>query len=431
MTEQHGDELRELRAMNPSTDATAPRELRDRVWSIPGRSSPLRRTAWLAAAASALVIGAVGVSTTLDPFGARGPVPLTRPASGEIAPPVNLGDGARAVGQGAADPSSSAVDMVQDASRDAALFWGNRARFTLPVFDAKSGTATVYALDAAPRFNADAIMRAAGIFGVSGDAVPNEYGGGWRVGMDDWTGPSVSLNPWGGGEMMYNSGTGDPLSGCLMRAGAEKQIEDWDARYAECRDSVPMPTEQQAHDAMDLVLRAFDIDADEVLIEILGDEYTWDGTLTIRALRVVDGMATSLAVYVTVSSDGIVSANGPIGDIVSLGSYKIVSPAEAARRLNNSAFAPSFPEYSSPRGLWPQPAIASEPPSTPAPAPAPGSAIPWSIAEYRILSARLGLGTVYGPDGLMYVTPAYEFTDDQGNRWSVTALDEEHLATRQ
>ncbi|MFC7766373.1 hypothetical protein [Leucobacter soli] len=67
--EANTDEVRRLRAQNPSLDANAPEALRRRVEGIPSQESATGRRAWLAVAAAAVVVGMVG---TAFAFGSRG-----------------------------------------------------------------------------------------------------------------------------------------------------------------------------------------------------------------------------------------------------------------------------------------------------------------------------------------------------------------------
>ena len=117
---------------------------------------------------------------------------------------------------------------------------------------------------------------------------------------------------------------------------------------------------------------------------------------------------------------------GQAGALVALGDYEILSADDAAARLNGSAFQPTMVS-------WGETGVVSdevwEPATTPPAVPAAGSAVPWAIAEYEIVSARLGLATVYAPDDTRYLAPAYEFTDSAGNVWSVIAIAEGALVT--
>ncbi|WP_341946295.1 sigma factor [Microbacterium sp. LWH11-1.2] len=120
----------------------------------------------------------------------------------------------------------------------------------------------------------------------------------------------------------------------------------------------------------------------------------------------------------------IMYASGPTGEIVSLGSYAVVSPAEAGERLSDPAFSARM--VSSPDYLSVPPASLTAPPE----APQPGSAVPWKVVDREIVSVRLGLALL--PDEMnqhRYLVPTYEYTAVDGTVWSVIALDEDELDT--
>lgn len=419
-----------LRAADPGAGAHAPHDLHRRIAEIPdhdARQAPMHRRTWFAAAAAAVAIAAAGIGFALSPTNGTEVVALTRPAPDEIAPAVRLG------GESTSDSREASVDPqvsgVQGLSLGFAYWggWGGRQHFTVPAFDTSSAETTVYALDGSSSFVPETVSRAAQILGVPGDLVPNEYGGGWSVG-DGWSGrPVVSLNSWGGSEIWFNSGLRDPVSECVEQTtdATPPPGMDWESIYQECRRTTPQPDPEQAGAWMGIVLDAFGIDEDDVTIEILDDEFKFENTLTVLASRVADGMATPISIHMIMSHEGIISAGGSLGDLLPLGGYRIVSPAAAAERLNTSAYSPDFAYDNWSASSMPTPDF--EPPSEPAPLPAAGSPIPWSVTEHEIVSARLGLSTVRGIDGVVYVVPAYEFTDSSGNRWSVIALAEEEL----
>lgn len=433
----HDDDLRALRANDPGAGARAPQELRERVDGIPSERMPVRR-GWLVVAAAVVVAGVIGAGFAFAPRSGVETVALTTPAPGEIAPPIMTGaDGAAAGASGPARGGAGESRLTSGAaegrmpSADGFLgggygggYWG-RQRFTVPAFDDSRGEATVYALDGASRFSAETLAGIAASLGVAGEPVAEEHGGGWRVGAADYSGPQVSLAPWSGGQVWYSSGDSGPFWRCVDAARAENPESDGDAVQEGCLAATPPATEDQAREGMSTFLRVLGVDEDAVRVEIDHDGKDFERTLTASASYVVEDMAVPAQFSVTVSSEGLVWASGSIGGLVSLGSYDIVSPAEAAERLNTSAFSPDLtytPPVDTDPGMW-------EPLTEPAPVPEAGSPVPWPIAEREIVSARLGLTTVYDPDSLVYVIPAYEFTDAEGNRWSVIALAEDELDT--
>lgn len=427
------DDLRALRALDPAAAARAPESLRQRVAVLGTRDEPgasggggssrgARRGRWLAPVAAASLVVATAASVfALGSGGVAGPdavMALTMTAPGRIAPPVHLGASA----SGSAPEHGKATSAATTDAYAMSLPWpyGGRQRFTAPRLDGTSGEADVYVVDGASRYSAEEAARIAAALGVPGDPVATGDGG-WTVGSYD-AGGTVGLSPWNGTTVNYSGGLPDPFDDCMIRLSGSGLMDGTTAQ-AQCAVEVPPPTEEQARAALSAFLAAVGIDEDDVSIGVAASEKE-SSVLTAVASRAVDGMATPVTISVAVSAGGIVWGSGTIGDLVPLGEYTIVSPAEAAERLNTSAFSPE--RSYEPGILVAQPAI-GVPPTQPPARPEAGSKVPWPIAEHRIVSVRLGLSTVSSDDGVLYVVPAYEFTDSEKGRWSVTALDEDDL----
>lgn len=430
----HDDDLRALRAHDPASGTTAPDALRERVAALAaapetalGPPRRTRRRGWLVAAAAVVAVAAVGGAFMLTPHDSVETVALTTPAPGEIAPPIGSGVGTGDTrANGGAMPRDAEFQLNGDVRAGWGGWWGHQ-RFVTPAFDDTAGAAHVYALDRAQYVTAETLARIATALGVPGEPSPSEYGEGWWMGAPKESEPSLSIDPWNGGQVHYWSGVPDPVQRCVEAATADDPEPDWQSAYEQCRIETPRPTEQQVRDAMSAFLDALGIDESTVSVTVDDEEGEFSsGTYTARAARIVDGVAAPVWIWVAVSTEGLLHATATIGDIVSLGEYDIVSPAEAAARLNTSAFPPELTFFARSDGDAEMP-IAEE--NRIDPVPEPGSAVPWSITEHEIVSARLGLTTVFGSYGTFYVVPAYEFTDAEGNRWSVIALAEEELDT--
>lgn len=437
--EDHARELDALRALDSNARAEAPAALRRRIAGIPDQAptGPMDRRTWFAAAAAAVAIAAAGAGFALTPHSDTGIVALTRPAPGEIAPAVQAAEasGLQSGGAAALGPARVAPD-VASLSPQAGVgvlggywgWWGGRQHFTVPDFDTSDDQAAVYVLDGLPYFNIETLTGIAAKFGVSGNPVPNEYGGGWTIGDGMSGAPVLSLSSWGRSEIWFSSGHQSPVYECMTKIMEDSDSSGmtWDTAQAECQLATPQPTEAQAREWMGVVLDAFGVEDDDVTVEVFDESLEYESTLTVIASRVVNGMAMPSSIYMNVSHEGIINAGGQLGSLVSIGTYPIVSPAAAAERLNTSVFSPDLSYIEEPAaGI-----LESEfvPPAAPAPIPAAGSPIPWGVVEHEIVSARLGLTSVFGADGTSYIVPAYEFTDTQGSRWSVIALAEESLA---
>lgn len=394
-----GDEdLRSLRDMDPAGGVAAPDSLRAKVKgfaddaSEESRAPRTRRRSWaLPVAAAGIAVAAFGAGAVVAPGfatpAATAPiVALETPAPDEIAAPVVLGATETADEHGAATEMSASLPWPYPARR----------HFTSPSFSDEPGHATAYYVDREPP-SPDNVAAIAHALGVP-DPVAQPDG--------SWATPGSAGSPGmtlAGSYFSYYDGPGDPVKTCMN-----------ESTYEECVANVPKPTEQQARGSMSSLLSAVGIDEDDVQVRV---DDSQPGALTVIASRVVDGMATPVVISATVTAQGLSFASGEIGDIVELGTYDVVSPKEAARRLNSSAFAPTQTDGDA--VIVPAGAGASGPNSFP---PSPDSAIPWGVSEHRIVSARLGLSTVNTVSGDTYVVPAYEFTDSEGHTWSVLAL---------
>ncbi|WP_040165209.1 hypothetical protein [Microbacterium gorillae] len=149
-------------------------------------------------------------------------------------------------------------------------------------------------------------------------------------------------------------------------------------------------------------------------------------SVSVTAALIVADNVTEVTAHMDITAGGIEHASGNTGSIVSLGDYAIISPAAAAVRLADPAFPlrqTAWPESDESMGV---PDVA---PTAPAPVPAAGSAVPWSILEREIVAVRLELTLVVSSDGVTYLAPAYEFTTSDGTSWGVIALEETDLDT--
>lgn len=449
------DDIERMRNLDPAADAEPPASLRERVAEISAADAPAVRRAprWLtpvaAAAAVAVALGGgylAGVRTgSAEPAGltvAQGGtvVPVATGSAADPAAPVSLGgtsdSGAAALTAGGAQSESSAAFSAADSSqRVSPWHYSNGRRFAVPTLGDAATRATVYALDGRAQYSAADAERMAAALGVAGTAYQETPENGWTVGTDDWasTDPAFHLYPSGGGEVSYRSGAVDPHSGCWASIapqygyaeGKDLSEEQWqaiDTATQACVAATPMPTEQQARDALSTFLSATGVD--ESLTSVTVDVQEDARIISAVAARVVDGNATVVTSQVTVSEKGLLWANGQSAPVVSLGEYDIVSPSEAAARLNDPVFAPAYAVSTASEVDVDQ----YDPPATEPPAvPAPGAKVPWGITEFEISSARLGFALMTSIHDERFLAPAYEFTDTEGNVWSVLALAESEI----
>lgn len=106
------------------------------------------------------------------------------------------------------------------------------------------------------------------------------------------------------------------------------------------------------------------------------------------------------------------------GSSESLGSYPVISEVEAVERLGDPRFAGTV------LGKTQQEPQAEAGPVT---EPVPGGPLAWPVEDVTIRSAALIDVRYTLPDGAVLLVPAYDLTDDDGNSWTVMAVDEELL----
>ncbi|WP_133192782.1 hypothetical protein [Microbacterium sp. TPD7012] len=430
-----GDEIRALESADPAAAATASADLHDRISRIPTATTPVPagrgRPRWLVPlAASAAVAAAIG-GAYIWGSGGIAVSPSTTPIAVETGTPADPARPIHLYGDGSGGALSQSVEMQVGGRVEPSVGVGfgwdrptGRNRFLLPTLDTASTQADVFVVDPAAQTTAEDAGRMAAALGLSGDARPSDLDGGWVVG--DYAGAYFGLQLWG--EAYFQSGIPDALSVCERSAtdlhGRDKMNDDGTWAFGQemirCMADTPPPSDELVQESVSLFLSALGIDETATQITLTPDGS--DHTTTATAALIVENNVTEIVARVTVSAQGIMYASGPTGEIVSLGSYAVVSPAEAGERLSDPAFSARM--VSSPDYLSVPPASLTAPPE----APQPGSAVPWKVVDREIVSVRLGLALL--PKDVnqhRYLVPTYEFTAADGTVWSVIALGEDEL----
>lgn len=390
-----------------------------------------------AAVAGVLVVGAGGYALGA---GALGPAASSADAGSTVATalaPIELGGAPSEQSESAADAAAPTLETLGSGARASADmassgFWGGRSVFHQEGLPTAGGSAEAWAYDAAGVFSKETARRVADALGVEGD-VREEYGS-YAVGSADWTGPSVSLQPDGLASVSYNDPAKDPW-GCVLATPTEEGGGDTGADPADCREpelGAP-PAADAAVDALRGTLD--DLGVDLGGYEVVADEQGLDGdaprTTTVSAYEVVDGRRTGTSWSATYSGAGLSSLYGGLAPRVALGTYDVVSPAEAVERLGDPRFASGGPVAWARDGVEILPEIGPAPeeeatPTVP-PTVAEGSAFAWPVQDVTITDAQLGSAVQYQPDGAAVLVPAYELTDEDGSTWSVVAVVDDRL----
>lgn len=374
------------------------------------------RRRWFTPAAAAAAAAIVGVSGYAVGAGAAGGGVSDSAESAEsAAAPIQLGGPQQAGGaEVAASDTAEATSMdplAKYSARGAVAdsMWGGpgRSSFTASGLSTAERSATAYGLDAVSASTAERLTQVAAALGMSG--TPELKDGAWMLSAD--------------GKELFAS-----LDAQLGLYFYDQTRSPWCEGCAEPRPE-DAPSGDEAIAALKDLLVA--IGEDPTQFEYTAP--TWEGAVTgmAAANRVVDGQSTDLAFNLELTKDGVSSFSGPLAGVVDLGTYPVVSEQEAFERLSDSRFG----GY---RTSWPENPVvmaaeASEdptqwvPPTEPPPAPEAGARLAWGVEDVEIVSARLGLGQQWQPDGTVVLAPSYEFTDADGGTWSVIAVADDLL----
>jgi len=395
-----------------------------------------------AAAAAVLVVGSggyalgAGRTPTADVQGAA-PVISLNGDGGEAA----LGD---ASGAGPALGGAESLVGQQDAARSSSPYggWWGRTVFTESGLSGAAGRAQSWALDPSSTFSEATAAAAAQALGMSGS--PTLRDGSWQVGSTDGSGPSLGLSPDGQGTLSYYDPSVDPW-GCLPADTATSSSDGSDPsiepREQECseRDLGPAPGTDAAKARLSEVLAALGVDVStyELVAEDYGDEQ-WS---YVSAFQVIDGQRTGVTWSASLTGAGLSSLYGSTAEVVSLGEYDVVSPAEAVARLGDPRFGASggYPYIAEgTAGIAEDGGTAVMPapdaPDGPDPAeptlptvPGAGTSFSWPVQEIQITGARLGVAMNWQADGAVVLVPTYELTGADGSTWTVIAVADDAL----
>lgn len=372
-----------------------------------------RLTGWPARAAAVAVVALA--------VGGGGGYALGASGGGPDAGAPAFADGADASDAAPEDLSTLGLDLAAEGAADEGAGggriaadmgfggWFGRTVFSAEGLSTEPSSARAWALDATGVSQA-AAEAAAEALGVSG-AARLEYGT-WVVGSQDGTGPSVSLSADGTGSLSF----WNPTKEVWWCDGGDTCAE---------RDLGPAPTGDAALDVLRAQLVALGADpADfELTVDGAGDPtYTY-----VTAHQVVEGRRTGLSWSATLTGAGLSSLYGFTGRLVDLGTYDVVSPAEAVARLNDPRFSSGVGLLRAAEGAIleaPEMLVPDGVPPTPV---QPGASFSWPVQFLTVTQARLGLTVVTGASGAAALVPAYELTASDGAVWSVVAVAETHL----
>lgn len=411
--------------------------------------APLRVAA---AVAGVLAVGAGGYA--LGNAGTRGGTGTQQADAAIVLDESAVSDAAPSEADAAAGPARAGTSTGPG-------YWGARIVFHGDGLSTDGGSAPAWAYDAAGVFSADTARRAAAALGVAGEA-REEYGA-FVVGPSDYTGPVLTIqpdglasvsftdptkDPWACGEATAEPGPAEPAPADAPDSGAASDGAASDGAIPP--DAPCQPKDQGAAPGADAATASFrdllaGLGLDPSSFEFEAQPETTDTAATwLDAYEVVDGQRTGNTWTAGFVATGVYTLNGPLAPLVPIGTYDVVSPAEAVARLGDPRFGAGYGPIAMEDAVAPGARVdagaeaaadgsadssVSSPADTPTVPATVGadSPIAWPVADVTITGARLGAAVSYQPDGAAVLLPAYELTDADGNSWSVVAVVDSRL----
>jgi hypothetical protein len=192
---------------------------------------------------------------------------------------------------------------------------------------------------------AEQIQQLAAAFGVSGDAVelPADMGGGWTVGPNDGSAPSVTvaadaMQSWWFSPAWQTEGRGI-VDDCALYPAGDPAADPTTAGQPVCEPAQPpagIPTADEAEASALALLTSLGGDPAGYELETYADE--WSASVT--AFLVLDGVRTNLAFNVGYGEEGAITwAGGFLAAPQRGADYPRIGVGAAIERLNDQANA--------------------------------------------------------------------------------------------
>lgn len=410
------------------------------------------RSRRFALAAAALLIGlsACGDDT-------KSATPLSSPAGSPVV--IEFGNSS---GGGSAEMASTADRMMMPMGKITYVFDG-----TAPDLGASSGAWT-FPLGAAP--DEARIRKIADLLGVTGELVqlPAEQGGGWMIGAADYTTANLSVSADGMLSWWFSPTPVPYDDGCMVvmpadgtegggSTGASSGSVGGDVAVAPpeeiCEPEAPanVPTADEALETAKTLYGELGYDVSTLEFETYADE--WSANVTAYVL--LNGARSPMSMSIGFGAEGAVTwASGLLATPVPAADYPLVSVEQAIERLNDETG-----RYLYFGGMGPMaraeatetvPAELVDPaPTDPATPEQVGDTIaidqpvcdpaadcviePIDPADLEpitvtLTDVELGLTMVWDADGVVWLLPAYTFSDADGGQYSVIAIDDSFIS---
>lgn len=318
-------------------------------------------------------------------------------------------------------PAAGQPEIAADARTSIYPYWGVGNTF-MPGndLDDEAGNAWGY------RFTTSGVnLRAATAtlakqLGLKGDVRSSD--GGWSVGADDGTGPSLWVSQDGVAGWSYSDPTRNPW-GCpdaTTLPGPAGGSESVPASIP-CEPAGKPMSRAEAQQRVTGILQAFGVERSEVDWEVGGD----DATTWVTAWQVVEGQRTQLSWSFTFDSGGIVYASGHFAAPEKVGPFPTVGAATAVNRSQQVKWLPFGPTAAmDPTMAYPADSAVSSLPEVEGaqPAAATEGKVTINYSPITVTGAEQTITQYWQPDGTLLLLPAYTLTTKGQGIWVVIAV---------
>ena len=260
-----------------------------------------------------------------------------------------------------------------------------------------------------------ALRNLAKSFGLAGDVVKHDKNS-FSIGKDDKTGTGLWLYiDVSGAGWTYSSGSqmgGGTISSSMCAPDASKDVcSDTGSFGVEPPRPVNLPDKSAAIALVTKILTDAELPVSGFEFTATTSEWSTEVVGTIMAGKV----STNISLYFSFGDNGAVMyASGPLIELKDAGSYPIISPTDAVKRLSQTQYGLIGPKARS--------AIDSTVSS-----PESDSSIPQPV-EVQITGVRLGLMQTTLTNNSGILLPAYTFTNSDGDVGTVLAVEEKYFS---
>lgn len=254
--------------------------------------------------------------------------------------------------------------------------------------------------------------------GVDGDVrrLAADMGGGWMVGPDDYSAPTLTV----AADAMLSWWYSGMTDSRAIVSCAEPPVDPTTSEPVKtsCVEPTPpsgVPSADEARRLAESLLDDLGVDVGDYRLDVYADD--WNASVI--GFRSLGGVEVPITVSVGFGADAALTwASGVLAEPVQDADYPIVSTADGLARLNSGDFGWGMYGGGVARG-----GVATDM-AMPADAVPPAEG---EVVEVALVSVELGLTQVWDADGTVWLLPAYVFADADGGTYSVLAVADEYI----